>query len=355
MLPTQHNTEKEVPHETSNYNSATFLMGDHCHPDLVQEIKSVRGLKCGHINVNGLSNKLDEIVTLLSETKFDVLAITETHLLFRKDRNSKTNHWGGVLVYYRYNLQVTELDLSTDIESIWLEFNIDSQKLLFAAIYRPPNNKQFIKNIESVLNIIHHRKNILLMGDLNIDLAKENLPLTISLNKTLNNFNLTNTIRSFTRVTKRSSTLIDHVITADCSKILKSNSFDACISDHNLIYAVYKMHTDSSPPKTLIVRDYKNVNLDQLKEDFQSAPWQLIDLFDDVNDSLWCWEMLFNEIISDHVKTRKVKVKTKNQPWMTGDIRKMLNKRYRLFQKAKRSGNDSLTWKAYKQMRNTCT
>ena len=111
------------------------------------------------------------------------------------------------------------------------------------------------------------------------------------------------------------------------------------------------MHTDSSPPKTLIVRDYKNVSLEQLKEDFQSAPWQLIDLFDDVNDSLWFWEKL----ISDNVKTRKVKVKTKNQPWMTGDIRKMSNKRYRLFQKAKRSGNDSLQWKAYKQMRNTCT
>ena len=62
------------------------------------------------------------------------------------------------------------------------------------------------------------------------------------------------------------------------------------------------MHTDSSPPKTLIVRDYKNVNIEQLKDDFQSAPWQLIVLFDDVNDSLWCWEKLFNEIISDHVK-----------------------------------------------------
>ncbi|MEO0687559.1 MAG: hypothetical protein AAFY76_21545 [Cyanobacteria bacterium J06649_11] len=97
-------------------------MGDHCHPDLAQEIKSVRGLKYGHIN---------EIVTLLSKTKFGVLAITETHFhedvqdkdveiegysLFRKDRNSKTNHWGGVLVYYRNSLQVTELDLSTDIE-----------------------------------------------------------------------------------------------------------------------------------------------------------------------------------------------------------------------------------------------
>ena len=101
-------------------------------------------------------------------------------------------------VYYHYNLQVVELDLSIDIEAIWLEFNIDSQKLLFAAIYRPPNDKQFIKNIDSVLNTIHHRKNILLMGDLNTGLAKENLPITISLNKTLNNFNLSNTIRSFT-------------------------------------------------------------------------------------------------------------------------------------------------------------
>ena len=81
----------------------------------------------------------------------------------------------------------------------------------------------------------------------------------------------------------------------------------------------------------------------------------MIDLFDDVNDSLWCWENLFNEIISDHIKTRKVKVRTNNQPWMTGDIRKMLNKRYKLFQKAKTSGNNSSTWKAYKQMRNTCT
>ena len=38
------------------------------------------------------------------------------------------------------------------------------------------------------------------MGDLN-NLANGNLPLTISLNRTLNNFNLTNTIRSFTLVT----------------------------------------------------------------------------------------------------------------------------------------------------------
>ena len=114
------------------------------------------------------------------------------------------------------------------------------------------------------------------------------------------------------------------------------------------------MNAEPSPPKTLIVRDYKNINIEQLKEDFQSTPWQLIELFDDVNDALWCWEQLFKRVITDHIKTRKIKVKSNNQPWMTGDMRKVLNKRYKLFQKAK-LGNDPLLWKAYKQMRNTCT
>ena len=65
------------------------------------------GLKCGHLNVNGLYHKLDEVKVLLEETKFDILALTETHLqdaatdseiaikgymLFRKDR-TKNKKW----------------------------------------------------------------------------------------------------------------------------------------------------------------------------------------------------------------------------------------------------------------------
>ena len=47
---------------------------------LVAELKLLNGLKCAHINVNGLVSKLDEIKLLLQETKIDILAITETHL-----------------------------------------------------------------------------------------------------------------------------------------------------------------------------------------------------------------------------------------------------------------------------------
>ena len=85
------------------------------HPVLLNQLKlPVPCLKCGHLNVNGLLHKLEEIRILLRGSKFDLFAITETHLnedehddddleidnylFYRRDR--KTNSWGGVLVYF---------------------------------------------------------------------------------------------------------------------------------------------------------------------------------------------------------------------------------------------------------------
>ena len=39
-----------------------------------------KNLKVGHINVNGLTNKLNEVHVLLNEVKWYILGITETHL-----------------------------------------------------------------------------------------------------------------------------------------------------------------------------------------------------------------------------------------------------------------------------------
>lgn len=94
-------------------------VGENCYNKLTQEL-SMNGLKVGHLNVNGLLNKLHEIKIMLQETKFDVLGITETHLhkdikdeqihidgykIARKDRDSKTNNWGGSLIFYRENVK----------------------------------------------------------------------------------------------------------------------------------------------------------------------------------------------------------------------------------------------------------
>ena len=81
----------------------------------------------------------------------------------------------------------------------------------------------------------------------------------------------------------------------------------------------------------------------------------MINFFDDPDDSLWCWETMFINTLVNHVKARKVKVRSENQPWMTGTLRKSINNRFKLFNTAKLSANDPEIWKRYKKSRNYCT
>ena len=87
----------------------------------------------------------------------------------------------------------------------------------------------------------------------------------------------------------------------------------------------------------------------------ECVPWDIVSLFDDVDDSLWCWNHLLNEVISEHVKTRKVKVRSNNQPWITGEVRKSINNRYKLLKKARSTPRLSPEWKEYKKTKNACT
>jgi len=97
--------------------------------DPYKELRSTigsKGLKCGHININGLLEKIEEIRLLIKSTcLLDILAVTESHLdendedkevkvenyLFhRQDRKNQNNHWGGTLIYYKDHFDFTELD-----------------------------------------------------------------------------------------------------------------------------------------------------------------------------------------------------------------------------------------------------
>ena len=335
------------------------------HPTLIKKLRTGgSGLKCAHININGLYNKLEEIKLLLKETDFDLLAITETHLNeeFHEDeelnidnydfrRNDrKTNSWGGVLFYYK-----TCLEIETDIESIWLDVIMNSQKYLVGAIYCPPKYKQFLQKISVILERICHRSNIFLLGDFNIDLSEDDKALTKDFKQILAAHSLTNVIMNFTRITATSKTLIDLAITANPDKLIKSGTYAMGLSDHDLIFIIIQLHRTKNPPKIISVRNYKDIDTAKIKTELETVPWHIISIFDDVDDSLWCWEYLYHSVISEHVKTRKVKVRKNNQPWMTGEVRKAINNRYKLLIKARSTPRNSKEWSDYKKARNACT
>ena len=111
-------------------------------------------LKIGHLNINGLVNKLCEVQHLLDVVKFDLLGITETHLNssisddwirvsgYNFVRNDRDSRGGGVLIYFKEDLTVYPAQVweRPNIEASWLNITVRSQSFLVGCVYRSPND-----------------------------------------------------------------------------------------------------------------------------------------------------------------------------------------------------------------------
>lgn len=278
------------------------------HDQLVGNLSGSNGVLIGHININGLQRKLHEVAILLNEVNFDILAITETHLsteicdseisiegykIYRKDRNNGKDHWGGCLMYISNALNVSESDFGdkiVNIESIWLNVIVNSQKTLVACIYRPPSEKKFLNKWVPILeSVCSKRKNMVILGDFNYDLSYSNKTdnaVTNSFAKSLYSFNLVNLIKQPTRITDTSSSLIDLIITTQLfskSHICLTGCYDPCISNHHLVYTSLNFKKPKRTPKFIEVS--KCLDESKLIKDFENVPWQICSIFDGVGNT----------------------------------------------------------------------
>ena len=86
-----------------------------------------------------------------------------------------------------------------------------------------------------------------------------------------------------------------------------------------------------------------------------SVPWWICSIFEDVADIAWVWENLFNDAVNCHVPTRRVKARQRSLPWMNSEIRKAMNKRYKLLRLCDGSQASKKNWEDYKKARNNVT
>lgn len=74
-------------------------------------------------------------------------------------------------MYYKECLTVIQRDdISSryDLEQVWIELILASQRLLLGTLYRTPTDKQFFDKFHSTLDDLWlKRSNILIMGDFN--------------------------------------------------------------------------------------------------------------------------------------------------------------------------------------------
>ena len=306
-----------------------------------------KGFKMGHLNVQGIQNKIDQIDLLLksSQNNIQVLGLSESKLnsfhmnhifevknyqMFRKDRTiseERPQQGGGLLVYVKEGINCKRrCDLECErIECVWLEiFLTNSKSFLVGNIYRHPNetiswNEQFENYLEKVLEC---EKEVYLLGDFNRDLMQDNIKQ--SWLEYMETFGLFQFIKVPTRVTDQSATLIDHVYSNTHTNILMTTVPQVGLSDHFPIFISRKTNGSYSLKNThytISYRSFKNFDENKFINDLQSTPWDVIKIFDDVNDIVETWSTLFCDIVDKHLPLRKHRVKRKQQPkWLTANI-----------------------------------
>ena len=209
-----------------------------------------------HCNIRSLSKHFDQLCNLLASINnpFSVIGISETKLnsnsmsnvdlpcynFLRKDSPTQA---GGVGLYIHNSLSYiprSDIDISFgECENIWIEIVLPNQQknIILGLVYRHPSSSadDFRDAFNNTLNdISKSNKQIIIFGDINIDLIKFETHQSISdYLDMLYSYFCFPIITQPTRVTEHSETLIDHIYTNALDKNITSGIL---VSEYQIIF-----------------------------------------------------------------------------------------------------------------------
>ena len=237
---------------------------------------------------------------------------------------------------------------------LWLQVQVGCRKsIVICTVYRPPNcdlncfDVEFSDALVSALSLNH---DVYVMGDLNCNLLNPQDNGSQAVTYFCSIFNLTQVIKQPTRITVSSETLIDVILASNTSLIREAKVVPAPFSGHDLVFISLGLKKKRSKPVCVITRSYKDFDPDSFLVDLNCAPWSVIDCFEDVDDKLNAFNLLFNPLLDYHAPIKKVKLRSRPNPCVTDEIRSLIRtKNYG--RKIARKANDLLAWAAYRNFK----
>ena len=315
------------------------------------KLHCLKNLKMAHLNIRSLRNRSHfiQVKNLVSENDFDILTLSETWLngsvdnseisipgytIKRLDRQNKTG--GGICVFIKEIYKVKQLSKLSSISSggfhqLWLSIQINKYKsFIVCTAYRPPDCPLdcFDQELsESLISALTPGKDIFILGDLNcnvLDISDGNARALLDFCST---FNLTQVIKQPTRRTDLSETLIDVIIVTNKYLVKTSGVRPVTISDHDLVFITLNLKRRRLKPVYVIRRSYKHYDAGAFARDIAEAPWSVVESFDDVDEKLDAFHLLFDPTLDQHAPIRRVKLRTRPNPFVTDEIKSLMKTR----------------------------
>ena len=215
----------------------------------------------------------------------------------------------------------------------------------------------FFDHLEKLIKQIDdENKEMYLLGDLNCDMLKKEAlqnTSTKKLNSLYELYQLFQLIEEPTRITMKSSSLIDHIVTNTPEKICHSSVIHTGISDHSIIFAIRKIRIiEKKENNTVEMRNMKKFDKGRFLDELLTQHWEYVYFFGNDPNAMWeIWKDLFLEVLDKHAPLQRKKIRSHKIPWITSQIKSLINTRDKLKIKATISKSET-DWVNYKAARN---
>lgn len=336
-----------------------------------------------HLNIRSLPKHYDNFHHYLSSLNhvFSVIALTETWLTeeitslyeiadYTAIHRCRGSRGGGVSLYVQRGLEfVQRSDLGVKLqecncECVFLDGETvvrnEKKRVIVGCIYRPPNT-EINKFKEGLLDVLEHvdkeSKLCYLLGDFNVNLLNEEIKHHIDdLTNILSSNYFYPLISKPTRITSKSSTLIDNIFTNAFFNVMKSGILYTDISDHMPIFQLSTLHSNVTVTKPTIssFRKFNDKNTNNFIKTLGEMSWETVFEESDVNTAYdyfytklySAFKQCFPLIINNTKKNANL-----NKPWFTIELRKSALKKNKLYKKYLQSPTP-LNCATYKTHRN---
>lgn len=318
------------------------------------------------VNVQSLVSNFNQIELLLTENRPYLLVCTEArttndihdceinvygYKLIRSD--SLSRHSGGVVMYVRDDVIFQKLnEYAVDYDNILVVDLLNSPyRGIWMGVYHSPNgsDSNFIEQFEVMLEEVSTlNRPIHSTGDFNINVHDNNL--TVTYKQRLRNierlFSIKQLVKTFTRVTATSRTIVDLMFTNNQS--IKVSVTDVnCIADHRMLVICKKSNRKDYEHREIIDRSGLT------SESFRNLFQQNFSPNYDINDIQIAAKQLTDALdMSAMSLVRKKNICVSySKRWFGAELRELRTRRNDANRRATIL-NDDASWQEYRRVRN---
>ena len=341
----------ENVHDSDINKSLLSTYSECSSSDLFEELVQVRKMHprkliAGHLNINSMCYKFDEIKPLLAEKTVDILFISENKLdpsfrneLFqvegyRLERRDRNEFGGGVAAFVRTDIPARrrkDLEMQ-QTESIYYEVNINEIKWAVLCIYRPPSqsndifSQELLKCLDKCSTLYD---NHILFGDMNYDM--------LSVNKSKP---LIEIMELFDYKKGCTPTLNDVILTNASKKCMKILNFPTGISDCNdFMSTVINTNIVKDEMSKFEYRRFRGFNQEQFLSDLQGIDFSFArDAEGDANAAYELFESQISQVVNKHAPIKQAYQGRKKLPCMNSALKKAIFFKKKFFREYKKVG-----------------